>query len=143
MKIFLLISFLLAASILSACSAASGALDINSAWARSSQMGQNGAIYFVIENGTNEDDTLISAHTDIASSTEIHMSMMDDQDVMSMQMQEAVQTPAGETVAFKTGGLHIMLISLNRDLKVGDTFTLTLQFQKAGEISLLVEVKEQ
>jgi len=143
LKLFLLISFLLAASILSACSTASGVLAINNAWARSTQMGQNGAIYFVIENGTNEDDTLLSAYTDIASSTEIHMSMMDDQGVMSMQMQEAVQIPAEENIAFKTGGLHIMLISLNRDLKVGGTFTLTLQFEKAGEIPVLVEVKEQ
>lgn len=75
-------------------------------------MGQNGAIYFVVENGTNEDDTLLSAYTDIASSAEIHMSMMDDQSVMSMQMQEAVQIPAGDSVTFKPGGLHIMLVDL-------------------------------
>ena len=100
-------------------------------------------MYFVIQNDTASEDALINASTDIGSTTETHMSMVNDQGVASMQMQEAVMVPAGESVTFKPGGLHIMLVDLKQDLKAGDTFTLTLQFEKAGEISVQVEVREQ
>ena len=100
-------------------------------------------MYFVIQNDTASEDALINASTDIASTTEAHMSMMNDRGVASMQMQEAVMVPARESVTFKPGGLHIMLISLIKNLMVGDTCTLILQFEKAGEITVQVEVREQ
>lgn len=40
------------------------------------------------------------------------------------------------------GGLFLGFSAL-LSMKVGDTFTLTLQFEKAGEITVQVEVKEQ
>lgn len=134
---------IIAVILLSACAPSSGALTVNETWARPASKGENGAVYFVIQNDTASDDALISASTDIASPAEAHMSMMDDQGVMSMKMQEAVQVPAGERIALKPGGLHIMLIDLKQDLKVGDTFTLILRFEKAGGITVQVEVKEQ
>ena len=128
---------------LSACTQASSTLTVTDAWARPAFKSDNGAVYFVIENGTAETDALFSASTDIASSAEVHISMVSDQGVASMQMQEAVQVPAGEDIPFKPGGLHIMLVNLNRDLKVGDTITLTLNFKEAGSVTVEVPVKEQ
>ena len=133
----------IAVILLSACAPSSGALTVNETWARPAFKGDNGAVYFVIENGTDVDNALVSASTEIASNAEAHMSMMNDQGVASMQMQEAVQVPADDSVTFKPGGLHIMLVDLKQDLKVGDTFMLTLQFEKAGKITVQVEVKEQ
>jgi len=129
--------------LLSACAPSSGALTVNETWARPASKGENGAVYFVIRNDTASEDALISAGTDIASTTEAHMSMLNDQGVASMQMQEAVMVPAGESVTFKPGDLHIMLVDLKKDLKVGDTFTLILKFERAGEITVQVEVREQ
>lgn len=129
--------------LLSACTQSSGMLTVNGSWARPAFKGENSAIYFVIENGTDVGDALVSASTDIASAAEAHMSMMNDQGVVSMQMQSAVQIPASDNVTFKPGGLHIMLVDLKQELRVGDTFTLTLQFEKAGEIIMQVEVREQ
>ena len=134
---------IIAVILLSACAPSSGALTVNETWARPASIGENGAVYFVIQNETTSDDALISVSTDIASTAEAHMSMMNDQGVASMQMQEAVMVPAGESVTFKPGGLHIMLVDLKQDLKIGDTFTLILQFEKAGEITVQVEVREQ
>lgn len=140
MKRLLLLTLLLL--VLSACSPSNGALSVQDAWARQALQGQNGAVYFVIQNDTRTDDALIGAGTDAAASAEAHMSMMDSSGVMSMRMQDAVQVPAGESIVFKPGDLHVMLIDLNRDLQINDTFTLTLRFEKAGEITLQVEVKE-
>lgn len=59
-----------------------------------------------------------------------------------MEMQEAVQIPGGDPVEFKPGGLHIMLVDLNRDLKAGDTISLTMSFQNAGNVTIDVFVRE-
>ena len=60
---------------------------------------------------------------------------------MKMVHQMNVPVPTGETV-FKTGDLHVMLIGLKNDLNPGDTFTLTLSFENAGERILNVTVRE-
>lgn len=140
MKRLLLLSLLVL--MLSACSPSNRTLTVREAWARPARKGQNGAVYFILKNDSGTDDALIGASTDAAASAEAHLSMMDSSGVMSMRMQDAVQVPAGESVVFKPGDLHVMLIDLNRDLQINDTFALTLRFEKAGEITLQVEVKE-
>ena len=133
---------LLATLLVSACGAASGELTIQDAWARPANTGENGAAYFIIENGTASDDSLMSVSSDIATAAEVHMSMADANGVMSMQMQDAVIIPAGEPVEFKPGGLHVMLVNLTRDLKPGETITLTLNFKETGSVVVEVPVKE-
>jgi len=115
---------------------------VQDAWARPTAAGENGAAYFVIENGTRTEDRLLSVSSDIAASSEVHMSMMDGNGVMSMKMQEAIPIPAKDKVEFKPGGLHVMLLDLKQDTQVGDAFTLTLRFESAGEITIQVEVRE-
>ncbi len=137
-----LISVLLLVTILVSACAKPGEFKVMDAWARPAASGDNGAVYFIISNATNTGDTLLSVSTDVASVAEVHMSMMDSNGVMSMQMQESVSVPAQQEVIFKPGGLHIMLVELNRDLKIGDTISLTLNFEKAGSITIQVPVKE-
>ena len=142
MKNKLLIFAILLATLLVSGYAKSGEFKVMDAWARPAASGDNGAVYFIISNATDADDTLLSASTDVASAAEVHMSMMDDNGVMSMQMQEAVAIPAKGQLEFKPGGLHVMFVGLNRDLKAGDTITLILLFKKAGEVAVQVEIKE-
>ncbi len=142
-NIFLISVYLLTILLINACSAPSGELIIQNAWARPAINGNNGAAYFIIENDTSSDDTLLSVTSDIASAVEVHMSMMDGNGVMSMQMQEAVTVPSGKILEFKPGGLHVMLIRLNQDLKIGDTISLTLNFEKTGSRTIEVTVKEE
>ena len=137
-----LISVLLLATMLVSACAKPGEFKVMDAWARPATSGDNGAVYFIVSNATNTDDTLLSVSTDVASAAEVHMSMMDSNGVMSMQMQESVSVPAQQEVIFKPGGLHIMLVELNRDLKIGDTISLTLNFEKAGSITIQAPVKE-
>jgi periplasmic copper chaperone A len=137
-SLVLLITFLI-----SACRGFSNELTLQDAWARPAKIGENGAIYLRIENGTNAEDVLLDASTDVAEAAEAHMSMQNDQGVVSMHQQETVQVPAGEDVEFEPGKLHMMLVNLKRDLKVGDVFIVKMRFQNAGEIKLQVEVKEK
>lgn len=133
---------LLATLVVSACGT-SGELKVMDAWVRPATSGDNGAVYFIVSNATNTDYILLSASTDVASAAEVHMSMMDSNGVMSMQMQEVMPIPAQQEVVFKPGGLHVMLIGLNLDLKVGDTISLTLNFENAENITIQVPIKEQ
>lgn len=129
--------------VLSACQSAqtSTELTVNDAWARSALQGNPTAIYFVINNPTDEEDVLLTASTDASIMTELHMSSMDASGVMKMTPQENVPVPAKSEVIFKQGGLHVMLMNIKKDLKPGDTVKLTLNFEKAGQIVLDVPVK--
>lgn len=131
----------LASITLSGCTAQSG-LAIENVWARPGNAGDNSAVYFSINNPGSSADVLRSASGTIAASVEVHMSTMDN-GVMKMQPQESVEVPARNKVEFKPGGLHIMLVNLKQDLKTGDRFELTLQFDQAGARTIQVTVKEQ
>ncbi len=127
--------------LLAACGAAgSGELQVNDVWARPGLAGGNSAIFFVVIN-PGEADLLLSASSQAAEAVELHQTIMQDGN-MQMVHQMNVPVPTGETV-FKPGGLHVMLIGLKGDLKAGDTFPVTLVFEKAGEKTLTVTVRDQ
>ena len=48
--------------------------------------------------------------------------------------------PAHSQVELKRGGSHVMMMGLNRSLNQGDVVTLTLTFEKAGEVVVKVPV---
>lgn len=135
---FVLIAALV--TVLAACAPSSSGLQVNDVWARPGLAGGNSAVFFVIENETAGADTLLSASSDVASAVEMHMTVMQDGN-MQMVHQQEVPVQAGKT-EFKPGGLHIMLIGLNRELNPGDTFSVTLNFATAGSIPLDVTVNE-
>ena len=62
----------------------------------------------------------------------------------TMQMRElagGLPIPADGTAVLKPGSYHVMLIGLKKPLKEGETFPLTLTFEKAGKITVDVPVK--
>ena len=131
--------FVALAIILTACGAGGGEFQVNDVWARPGLADGNSAAFFVINNPGPE-DMLLSASSDVAGAVELHKTIMQD-GTMQMVQQMNVPVPTGET-AFKPGDLHVMLIALKNDLKPGDAFTLTLNFEKAGEQVLNVTVRE-
>jgi len=139
-KVRLSFVFAFLAGVLAACGAAgSGEFQVTEVWARPGLAGGNSAIFFKIENpGTA--DLLLSASSDVAGAVELHKTVMQD-GAMQMVHQLNVPVLTGETV-FKPGDLHVMLIDLENDLNPGDTFTLVLKFETAGEKTLDVVVRE-
>lgn len=137
-----LISALLLTTLLVSACGTRGEFKVMDAWARPAVAGETGAAYFIISNATNTEDRLLSINTDVASAAEVHMSMMDSSGVMSMEMQESVLIPAQQEIIFKPGGLHVMLIGLTQDLKMGDTISLTLNFETAGSIMIQADIED-
>ena len=60
--------------------------------------------------------------------------------IASMPHAMSIPVPAGETVALSPGGYHGMLMGLTTALKEGDRFPVTLTFEKAGDVTVDVDV---
>jgi len=112
---------------------------VQAPWARPTVQGQSvGGGYFRIDGGA-INDRLLGASADIAQSAELHTMRMEG-DVMRMRQLNSVEVPARQTVEFKPGGMHVMLIGLKTPLKVGKSFPMTLRFEKAGSVTVDVRV---
>ena len=115
---------------------------VKDAWARERPSGAIvGGAFVTLHNKEGEIDRLVGASSPIADRVEIHTTVMQG-GVMSMLRQEELIVPAGETIVMKPGGFHIMLMGLKENLEKGKTFPLTLNFAKAGDITVMVHVKE-
>ena len=101
-----------------------------------------GAVFMRLKNVGGEPDRLTGGQTDVAEVVEIHETVMEG-DVMKMRMlPEGLTVPAKGEVLLKPGGYHVMLIGIKRDLVVGDTFALDLEFEKSGTVTVQPEVRE-
>lgn len=141
------------------------AIAVENAWARPAMetmpgMGATSAAYFTLRNNGKKDDALAGASTDVAGRTEIHEtipvepgaangmggeSKMGGKPVapaMKMQPVEKVPLPAGGSVEFRPGGLHVMFMDVKKNLAEGDSFKLTLKFEKAEPQTIEVVVRK-
>lgn len=118
----------------------SAPITVERAWARATPgaVTTGGAYMTVIDHGT-APDRLIGVATPIAGKAEVH-EMTNDKGVMKMRMVHGVTVEPGKSLELKPGGYHVMLMDLKQPLKDGDSFPLTLTFEKAGNIPVTVKV---
>jgi copper(I)-binding protein len=103
----------------------------------------SGVVYLTLKNDGSVDERLISASSDVAMTAELHTVNMVDGVMQMRQAVDGIELPAGETVRFEPGGLHIMLIGLTRALEPGDEFSVSLTFEHAAELTVRAEVRDQ
>ena len=120
--------------------AVSGPLTVAGAWTRPAAVGQTGAGYLSITNRGRAADRLIAASSAAATRVSIHESRMVGS-VMTMRALDGVAVAGGATVAFRPGGLHLMLEGLRRPLKVGERVAVTLIFARAGRRAAVFSVR--
>lgn len=115
---------------------------IRDAYARSSSpVAKAGAAFMEIENLSGRDDRLVSVASTAAHVAQLHAHRETGEGVMQMLHVEAgFDLPAGETLHLKRGGRHVMLMGLTDPLEQGETITITLTFETAGDISVDVPV---
>ncbi len=102
-----------------------------------------GVVYLTIVNDNTHDDRLVSVRASICAVAELHGTLQVGETMRMVPMTEGVEIPAGQTVEFESGGLHIMLLKLHHDLLAGERFELVLVFEKAGEVRILSEVRKR
>ena len=136
------IVLLLAALVFDAAtaSAQTGQLQVTNAWARATPgRSEVGAAYVTIQSPTA--DRLVAASSPVAKKVGLHTMTMSGT-VMQMRPVAAIDIPAGQPVTLAPDGLHIMLEGLKKPLRAGQSFPLTLTFEKAGTRTVKVAVHQ-
>lgn len=139
--LFLAAAILLASVFARPVVAASAEVAVENAWSRAS-IGSTrpGVAYMDIRNEGPGTVALIRLRTDLATMAEVHRTTTDDRGVSSMTPAGEVLLEPGETVALEPGGLHVMLIQLQRAMLEGESFPLSLIFSDGGEVTIDVPV---
>ncbi len=118
-----------------------GDITVGEPWARASAgKARNGAAYMTIRNA-GAADRLVAASAKVSKKAELHTHIRDG-DVMRMRRVDAINLDAYARTKLEPGGLHVMLMGLNAPLKEGDSFPLTLTFERAGEVTVDVPVRK-
>jgi Uncharacterized protein conserved in bacteria len=118
-----------------------GDLVITQAWSRATPGGAKiGGGYLTIENKGTVADRLMGGSGDVAAKIEVHEMAMNN-GVMTMRpLDKGLAIEPGKTVKLAPGGYHLMLFDLKSPLKQGDKVPLTLEFEKAGNVKLSLDV---
>lgn len=119
----------------------SGELKVENAWLRAAAEKSNSAGYLRIWNGTAQGDTLLSIQAEGVGKAEIHESYTTDDGLAGMRPVGKPAVASGDSLILQPGGIHLMLMNLSRSLQQGDSLQLTLQFAKAGSLSVTAAVK--
>jgi copper(I)-binding protein len=103
-----------------------------------------GAAYFGgLENRGSNPDRLLRATTTVSARVELHSGEIGADGVMRMRELDSLPLPAGSTTELKPGqGDHLMLIDLKKPLAEGDSFAMTLEFERAGTVEVKVMVHD-
>jgi copper(I)-binding protein len=121
-----------------AAAAQTASLEVKDVWTRAT-IGSpaNAAVYMTIMSQT--PDRLVAASTSVASKTDL-MTMAGDSSAMEMKYLKAIDIPAKRLLSLNASGLHVWLAGLKQPLKPGQTFPLTLIFEKAGRRNVTVSI---
>lgn len=141
---FLGIALFIAPFVIPACAEEikAGDLVISQAWSRATPGGAKiGGGYLTIENKGTTSDRLIHTSGDIAGKIEVHEMAMKN-GVMTMRpLDNGLTIEPGKTVKLAPGGFHLMMFDLKSPLKQGDKVPVILEFEKAGKVTLSLDVE--
>jgi copper(I)-binding protein len=127
---------LLGGQLLHAQTPGSGPIAVEQPWARATPAGaKTGAAYGTVINNGSSPDRLVGATTPIAEKVQFHKET-EENGISRMRELRSVDLGFQEKIVFKPGDMHIMLVGLKQPLKRGETFPLTLTFEKSGKIDV-------
>ena len=118
---------------------------VKDAYVRSSTPSSvTGAAFMVLMNDGTEDDRLIAATSDVAGRVELHTHIQDANGVMRMtEIEGGIPVPAGSMHMLQRGGDHVMFMGLSAPLEQGSEIAVTLTFEKAGEMQVMIPVDHE
>ena len=120
---------ILALSVTMATSISQAEVVVTGAWVRATVVSQKATGAFM-KLVSDNDVTLVSARSDIAGTVEVHEMKMEN-DVMRMRSVDGLKLPANQLVELKSGGYHLMMMDLKKQLKLGTEAQITLVFKNA------------
>ena len=132
-------SFITIAALVATAASAQAQTTVADAWVRAT-VAQQKATGMYAQITSAQGGKLVSASSPVAGVVEIHEMKMEG-DVMRMRAVTDLALPAGQAVALKPGGYHVMLMDLKQPLKAGDTVPVTLVVEGADKKRESVESK--
>lgn len=124
-------------------SASSGAIEVSGAWVPEPARPDVGAAYLSIDNTADSPDALVDVATTASEMAQIHMTETTGSGASTMREAEEIPVPAGGSAALEPGGYHIMIMDMSEKPAVGDTVTLTLEFDSGTEVEVDAPVLER
>ncbi len=115
-------------------------ISIENAWARPTTVSAQAAAIYLTITDLGAPDRLVGASTPAAGKAELHETIHDG-DVMKMRPVAGLAISQSTPISLAPGGYHIMLTQLNRPFAAGQSFPLSLRFEKAGTVETTVVVK--
>lgn len=104
--------------------------------------GGAGGAFMTITNAGDADDVLVGASSPVSADVELHTHIMEDGVMRMREVEGGIPVPAGTVVELQPGGYHVMFMEINEPLVEGDEFPLTLIFEHAGSIDVMVSVED-
>ena len=104
-------------------------IQVQGGWVRATVTGQKSTGAFMritADHGAK----LVGVLSPVAGVVEVHEMKMEG-DIMRMRAVPVLDLPAGQTVQFKPGGYHVMLMDLKQSLPKDSYVPMTLRFQDA------------
>ncbi|MFM2041438.1 MAG: hypothetical protein RLY86_14 [Pseudomonadota bacterium] len=136
----MLIRLLAAGALLTAVPAAASDVTVADAFARATApAAKAGAAYMTITSP--KADRLVAAASPVAERVELHTHVMDGGIARMREVEGGVVLPAGETVVFAPGGLHLMFMGLKQPLTEGAMVPVTLTLESGATLVVEVPVK--
>jgi len=115
-------------------------VEVTEAWARTTTSSARSGGAFLTLKATGAADRVVSASSPVAEKVELHETVRDG-NVMRMREVQHLPVPVGQAVVLQPGSLHIMLIGLKKQLNRGESFPLTITFEKAPPVTTTVTVQ--
>ena len=113
----------------------------SAAWTRATvKTAKVGGGFISIKNTGDHADRLIGGTASFASDVQLHTMKIVDDVARMRALPDGIEIPAGGEIALKPGGDHVMFMGLKEQLKEGEQRTVTLTFEKAGEIEVSFKV---
>lgn len=134
-------SLLLSATLLMLTGTAQAEVSVTSAFSRASAPTAKAGAAFLTINIDAGNDKLLGGSSPVAEKVELHTHLMENGIAKMRPVEGGIAVSAGTPTELKPGGLHIMLIGLKAPLKQGESFPLTLSFEKAGTVTISVPVQ--
>lgn len=140
MKRRMMLAGLALAAISGAAMAQAPTVAVTDAWARATtSTARVGGVFLTMKASAGE-DRVVSAASPVTEKIELHETIRDG-GVMKMREVPRLMVSADEPTVLKPGAYHIMLIGLKRPLNRGETFPLTITFEKAPPVTVTVTVQ--
>jgi hypothetical protein len=118
-----------------------GDIELTGLWTRATPpSAPAGGGFLTITNTGTEADRLVKVEAAHAGMSEVHQMKMVDGVMEMREVEGGLEIPPGETVTLAPGGFHLMFMGLKAGQKQGAALPVTLTFERAGPVDVLLDV---